>query len=348
MLDKTRVVRLKVKWMAPQKGWVKFNIDGVSFGNPRKASIGGLLRDHKGSIKVKYLKDIEKTLTSEEEGDWFVYEVELQGGSILRRRLKDPGLLISSDMVVKEFISSKKRKSKWKTKEVKQIMGGSRVIWVLRGDFNAIKREEERIGKGNISRTAKRFDEFINEVGLMDLSMVGGRFTWSNNRKGITFSLIDYFFVDVEFANDTMIFCKLEVQGLINTKRILRCFQAMSRLKINFYYSNVQLVVKDGSRILFWEDNWMERQPLKVRFPRIYALAINKEGYIQDYGKWDEELWVWEVQLRRQPFGWEEEQWSWFKQATEEYHLSRKLEDTLAWKGAPSSQHTIESFCKLN
>ncbi|EOY17003.1 Uncharacterized protein TCM_036128 [Theobroma cacao] len=146
----------------------------------------------------------------------------------------------------------------------------------------------------------------------------------------------------LQFTNDTMIFCKQEVRGLINTKRILRCFQAMSGLKINFCKSsligvgtneqvtkegaeriacmddsNVQLVVGDGNRILFWEDKWMKRQPLKVRFPRIYALAINKEGYIRDY-------------------------------EIEEYHMSRKLEDTLAWKRRLSRQYAAGSFCKLN
>ena len=42
--------RSNVKWKAPLRGWIKGNFDGVSKGNPGKASYGGVLRDHNGNI----------------------------------------------------------------------------------------------------------------------------------------------------------------------------------------------------------------------------------------------------------------------------------------------------------
>lgn len=39
---------MQVQWFNPCEGWYKLNTDGTSLGNPRKASGGGLIRNHKG------------------------------------------------------------------------------------------------------------------------------------------------------------------------------------------------------------------------------------------------------------------------------------------------------------
>ncbi|EOY07997.1 Uncharacterized protein TCM_022315 [Theobroma cacao] len=98
--------------------------------------------------------------------------------------------------------------------------------------------------------------------------------------------------------------------------------------------TDMQLVVGDGSRILFWADRWTDGGILKDLYPIIFALVRNKDGYIQEFGRWEEEVWVWEVQLRRPTFGWEEDQLTQLKECIEQYHLSRKLKDSLAWKGS--------------
>ncbi|EOX99767.1 Uncharacterized protein TCM_008658 [Theobroma cacao] len=45
-------------WMALPKDWMKFNVDGTSFGSTRKAEIGGILHDNNGLIKVMFSKSI--------------------------------------------------------------------------------------------------------------------------------------------------------------------------------------------------------------------------------------------------------------------------------------------------
>lgn len=42
-----------------------------------------------------------------------------------------------------------------------------------------------------------------------------------------------------QFADDTIIFCEADWVEIITIKRILRCFEVMSGLKINFHKSQV-------------------------------------------------------------------------------------------------------------
>ncbi|XP_057758751.1 uncharacterized protein LOC130979347 [Arachis stenosperma] len=43
----------------------------------------------------------------------------------------------------------------------------------------------------------------------------------------------------LQFANDTILFCPLETETIVNYKRLLRCFELISRLSINFDKSNL-------------------------------------------------------------------------------------------------------------
>ena len=45
--------------------------------------------------------------------------------------------------------------------------------------------------------------------------------------------------MNIQYADDTIIFLSPEEEGIINLKRILDCFQACSGLKINFSKSSL-------------------------------------------------------------------------------------------------------------
>lgn len=60
----------------------------------------------------------------------------------------------------------------------------------------------------------------------------------------------------LQFADDTIVFCKAEWVEVLNVKRILRCFEIMSGLKINYHKSNIcgmgvpdELVTNFASRL---------------------------------------------------------------------------------------------------
>ncbi|CAN1791195.1 hypothetical protein LINPERHAP1_LOCUS19174 [Linum perenne] len=56
--------------------------------------------------------------------------------------------------------------------------------WCLIGDLNAIRnREEKEGGNPTLSRRLQEFNEFIAEIGVMDMSFSGDKFTWCNNNR---------------------------------------------------------------------------------------------------------------------------------------------------------------------
>ncbi|KAK2654161.1 hypothetical protein Ddye_014017 [Dipteronia dyeriana] len=49
-----------------------------------------------------------------------------------------------------------------------------------------------------------------------------------------------------------------------------------------------KFVVGCGVRIRFWNDAWWDDCSLKLVYPRIFALAVFKSGFIKEFGSW---LW---------------------------------------------------------
>ncbi|OMO61107.1 hypothetical protein CCACVL1_23740 [Corchorus capsularis] len=51
--------------------------------------------------------------------------------------------------------------------------------------------------------------------------------------------------------------------------------------------------IKDGSIVDFWRDKWVDDLVLSEAFPRIFALASNKNGKAADFGYFDGNTWKW-------------------------------------------------------
>ena len=41
-------------------------------------------------------------------------------------------------------------------------------------------------------------------------------------------------------------------------------------------------VVGDGEKVKFWKDKWCETIPLSEAFPSLFALALNKEAWVNE------------------------------------------------------------------
>ena len=52
---------------------------------------------------------------------------------------------------------------------------------------------------------------------------------------------------------------------------------------------------------LFWVDQWASEIPLKEWFPRLFYLN-SKHNYIVDMGIWEDGVWNWRFEWRRQLF----------------------------------------------
>lgn len=68
--------------------------------------------------------------------------------------------------------------------------------WCIGGDFNVMRFPRERPGSGGSVRALDDFSYFIFEMGLMDIPLCGGCYSWSNNRRlNCGLGLIDFFLV---------------------------------------------------------------------------------------------------------------------------------------------------------
>ncbi|KAK2649624.1 hypothetical protein Ddye_017113 [Dipteronia dyeriana] len=97
----------------------------------------------------------------------------------------------------------------------------------------------------------------------------------------------------LQFTDDTIVFLKPKEKYLVNLKRILWCFELSYGLKINFHKSCVvrvgkKVIVGKATKVRLWQDVMMDLIPLKLAFPRIYALDVDKEGFISDNGMWNQ------------------------------------------------------------
>ncbi|EOY14430.1 Uncharacterized protein TCM_033819 [Theobroma cacao] len=70
-----------------------------------------------------------------------------------------------------------------------------------RGDFNTVRFEHEKTGRADVERSAAVFNEFIDNMTLLDLPLIGDNFTWCGFRERWVFSKLDRFLVDVEWLN---------------------------------------------------------------------------------------------------------------------------------------------------
>ncbi|XP_021990944.1 uncharacterized protein LOC110887673 [Helianthus annuus] len=82
--------------------------------------------------------------------------------------------------------------------EIRGIMGGWDGLWVVAGDFNAVRMESERKNSAFKANCAKNFNEFIAQANLLEYDLKGCRFTCSRNN-GKKWSKLDRFLVCPEF-----------------------------------------------------------------------------------------------------------------------------------------------------
>lgn len=74
--------------------------------------------------------------------------------------------------------------------------------WILCGDFNSTRRQEERRGKNWSSRVTDLFNSLIQDLAIIDLPMNNQSFTWSNMQRNPTMARLDRFLVSTEWDQE--------------------------------------------------------------------------------------------------------------------------------------------------
>ena len=90
--------------------------------------------------------------------------------------------------------------------------------------------------------------------------------------------------------------------------------------------------LKNDNCIHFWEDEWIEGVVLKDDFPKIFALSVNKLGKVKEFGIQSNNVWHWEILLRKRLFGWELQQWSYLLSTSKGFAICGSFKDFFVWK----------------
>ncbi|GKV41716.1 hypothetical protein SLEP1_g49214 [Rubroshorea leprosula] len=83
--------------------------------------------------------------------------------------------------------------------DLQGLLNSKRRKWCLMGDFNAVRGIEERAGETGISSEMREFDNFIINAALIDLPLLGRKYTWYNSN-GQYMSRIDRFLLSEDWV----------------------------------------------------------------------------------------------------------------------------------------------------
>ncbi|XP_071739669.1 uncharacterized protein [Rutidosis leptorrhynchoides] len=90
-----------------------------------------------------------------------------------------------------------KKKKLWT--ELNRLLQFDNVAWVLCGDFNEVRSSAERENTNFIARRANLFNEFIHNNSLIEVPLMGKKYTRISD-DGTQFSKLDHFLVSENFA----------------------------------------------------------------------------------------------------------------------------------------------------
>ncbi|XP_022155195.1 uncharacterized protein LOC111022333 [Momordica charantia] len=99
-----------------------------------------------------------------------------------------------------------------------------------------------------------------------------------------------------------------------------------------------------GDSILFWTHEWIENQPLKDRFSKIYQISTNPSGSVVEF--WDAQTLSWRISTRRALKDDEIEEFSVLLYLLHSHSPSNELDRRL-WSLEPSGMFSVASISKL-
>ena len=79
--------------------------------------------------------------------------------------------------------------------ELAGLMSMWETPWCIGGDFNIVRFPSERSSDSSYSTAMMEFSDFIAKQGLVDILLVRGQFTWSNDQEDESWSRIDRFLI---------------------------------------------------------------------------------------------------------------------------------------------------------
>ncbi|GLT44088.1 hypothetical protein SLA2020_180050 [Shorea laevis] len=100
--------------------------------------------------------------------------------------------------------------------------------------------------------------------------------------------------------------------------------------------------VGNGCRVGFWRDIWVGDKSLRDLFPRLFQLAISKEGSVKEYGTWEGECWKWSIEWRRERMGREKDEEKVLREELGRIQLRKNVADTWQWRYGAKNRYIVK------
>ncbi|GKV34792.1 hypothetical protein SLEP1_g43134 [Rubroshorea leprosula] len=101
-------------------------------------------------------------------------------------------------------------------------------------------------------------------------------------------------------------------------------------------------VVGNGYRVGFWRSVWVGEKSLKELCPRLFELAINKEGFLSEIGGWEEGSWRWNIIWRRERFGREKDEELKLWEVLSSVCIKVGVADRWRWRHASDGMYVVK------
>ncbi|RVW34350.1 Transposon TX1 uncharacterized 149 kDa protein [Vitis vinifera] len=170
--------------------------------------------------------------------------------------------------------------------EIGAIRGLWEDPWCVRGDFNITLFQRERSRQGRITSAMRRFAQIADELGLMDIPLQGGVFTWSGGPNNQSWARLDRFLVNTSWLDQFSSVLQSRLpRPLSDHFPVLLEGGGLRRGPSPFKFENMWLKVEgfqDMIRSWWWE--------VEVRGSASFRLATKLKEIKQKLKVWNKEV----------------------------------------------------------
>ena len=189
--------------------------------------------------------------------------------------------------------------------EVGAIRGIWEGPWCLGGDFNITLAQGERNRQGRITSAMRRFAEVVDDLGLVDIQLHGGAFTWTGGLNNMSRARLDRFLVSPCWLDQFSRVCQRRLPRPISDHfPVLLEGGSWSKGPAPFRFENMWFKVEGFKELIrnWWQETVVRgsasfrlseklkvlKQKLKIWNREEFGnLESNKEAAMQQVDFWD-------------------------------------------------------------
>ena len=112
---------------------------------------------------------------------------------------------------------------------------------------------------------------------------------------------------------------------------------------VGWFQQTVVWNVRAGDSVHFWEDPWISNSTFKDSYPRLFSLSLNQGMKVGEVGFWEEDVWHWPLEWRRERFNWESILEVELLTTLSRAVLNKDSKDFITWRGDPKGVFSVRS-----